>query len=242
MTVALSDGTIAKSGGKVIKNVAGYDIAKLFSGSFGTLGRDPVGQRPAAPAPRPTRPPRSAPPMTRRARAAAARRWRWRRSSSRRWTSPGATARGGVLAQLGRRRAPRRERARVDSADARGGARGRSRSPTTSGRCGAPAGRPAFRASARCCACRSPPSAAGRSSPGRPGRARRHARRPRRARASAGSRSSPTTVRALRDAPARGRRLGRCSTSPPAMPRPARSVGRARRPGARADAPAQDAL
>jgi glycolate oxidase FAD binding subunit len=38
MTVALSDGTIAHSGGKVIKNVAGYDLAKLFSGSFGTLG------------------------------------------------------------------------------------------------------------------------------------------------------------------------------------------------------------
>ena len=38
MTVALSDGTIARSGGKVIKNVAGYDVAKLFAGSFGTLG------------------------------------------------------------------------------------------------------------------------------------------------------------------------------------------------------------
>ncbi|MFZ0088706.1 MAG: FAD-binding oxidoreductase, partial [Solirubrobacteraceae bacterium] len=37
-TVALSDGTIAHAGGKVIKNVAGYDLAKLFSGSFGTLG------------------------------------------------------------------------------------------------------------------------------------------------------------------------------------------------------------
>jgi glycolate oxidase FAD binding subunit len=38
MRVALADGTIAKSGGKVIKNVAGYDLAKLFTGSFGTLG------------------------------------------------------------------------------------------------------------------------------------------------------------------------------------------------------------
>src|SRR5258708_167161 len=38
MTVALADGTIARSGGKVIKNVAGYDVGKLFAGSFGTLG------------------------------------------------------------------------------------------------------------------------------------------------------------------------------------------------------------
>jgi glycolate oxidase FAD binding subunit len=34
----LADGTIAKSGGKVVKNVAGYDLAKLAVGAFGTLG------------------------------------------------------------------------------------------------------------------------------------------------------------------------------------------------------------
>jgi glycolate oxidase FAD binding subunit len=38
INVVLSDGTVAKAGGKVIKNVAGYDLAKLFAGSFGTLG------------------------------------------------------------------------------------------------------------------------------------------------------------------------------------------------------------
>ena len=38
VTLVLSDGTIARAGGKVIRNVAGYDLAKLFAGAFGTLG------------------------------------------------------------------------------------------------------------------------------------------------------------------------------------------------------------
>lgn len=37
-TIALPDGTIARSGGKVVKNVAGYDLQKLMTGALGTLG------------------------------------------------------------------------------------------------------------------------------------------------------------------------------------------------------------
>ena len=38
VTLALADGTLAASGGKVVKNVAGYDLPKLATGAYGTLG------------------------------------------------------------------------------------------------------------------------------------------------------------------------------------------------------------
>jgi len=38
ITVVRPDGKVAKSGGRVVKNVAGYDLGKLYTGSYGTLG------------------------------------------------------------------------------------------------------------------------------------------------------------------------------------------------------------
>jgi FAD/FMN-containing dehydrogenase len=38
MKVVMADGNVIKAGGRVVKNVAGYDLCKLFTGSYGSLG------------------------------------------------------------------------------------------------------------------------------------------------------------------------------------------------------------
>ncbi len=38
MKVVMADGSLVKAGARVVKNVAGYDLCKLFTGSYGTLG------------------------------------------------------------------------------------------------------------------------------------------------------------------------------------------------------------
>jgi glycolate oxidase FAD binding subunit len=38
VTLVRADGVVAKAGGKVVKNVAGYDLSKLVCGAYGTLG------------------------------------------------------------------------------------------------------------------------------------------------------------------------------------------------------------
>ena len=131
-----SDGTLAKSGGKVIKNVAGYDLAKLFGGSFGTLGaivEVSVRLHPLPPATRHRRRAQAHSPdqLARGARGAGAR----RRSSSTgldvRWA---AGARACVLARFARRGAAAAGRGgRGAAARARGSPR---RSSTTTSRSG----------------------------------------------------------------------------------------------------------
>src|SRR4030095_14898767 len=38
LTMVLADGSVVRGGGKVVNNVAGYDLPKLAIGSYGTLG------------------------------------------------------------------------------------------------------------------------------------------------------------------------------------------------------------
>ena len=171
VTVALSDGTIAHAGGKVIKNVAGYDLAKLFCGSFGTLGlivevavrlhpRPPQqvdGDRHAPTTPRSSRRRRACSPTA--------------SSSCSRSTCAGITSSAPCsrASAASPRRSRRSRRARCWPSRA-----SRPPSPRTTSRCGRRSARRSGRpTAARSCACRG----ARRSSPTRASRRRSRARR-----------------------------------------------------------------
>jgi FAD/FMN-containing dehydrogenase len=53
--LATTDGTVAKAGGQVVKNVAGYDLSKLVTGSFGSLAAIVSATFKLAPLPRATK-------------------------------------------------------------------------------------------------------------------------------------------------------------------------------------------
>ena len=98
--VALPDGSLARAGSKVIKNVAGYDLAKLMTGAYGTLGVVDGGQR--APAPHAARAAdrRRAPRRPARAGGRRARARRTARSRPSASTCAGRASAGAVLVQL----------------------------------------------------------------------------------------------------------------------------------------------
>ena len=104
ISVALSDGTWRRPARKVIKNVAGYDLGKLFAGSYGTLGLILDGHRAAAPE---ARRHRHRGRRERRRRRAAARRGRARRAPA-----GGRLARRRLAGQVGPRARALRRRER----------------------------------------------------------------------------------------------------------------------------------
>ena len=244
VTVVLADGTVARSGGHVIKNVAGYDLAKLLHGSLRHARRAGRGGAAAAPgaegaAPRSPwrarspRPP-SWPPRCSAARyEPAALEWiRTRRRPAagparrhRRTRSPARTSsalRAGLAARLARaRRAHARGRARR----ARSRGRGTRRSSGVRRRARGAADRGAARAGCPACSARCPATARHRG-PGHRGRHRAPCRRTR-----SPTRTRPCTPPAARRCCAPGRPAPTCPAwgpPPSALPVLRGAQGRAR--------------
>ena len=149
--VALPDGSLARAGSKVIKNVAGYDLAKLMTGAYGTLGVVTEVSVRLHPAPR-----ESLTVVVRRddprALAAAARELTHRPLEAERLDLRWEGDAGAVLVQLCGASAPERAAGhRRRGRRGRRGAVGRpARRPSAGRSCCA--SRPPSRASTRCCA------------------------------------------------------------------------------------------
>ena len=184
VTVALPDGTVAKAGGKVIKNVAGYDLAKLNAGAFGTLGVIAEVAVRLHPLPEATATARLRARRPRRARPRSRPSSRTARSSSRRSTSATRTASGAILARF----------AGATCAEQAARARAAARSSRTTRRCGTSSA-PASAATLVVRVAGLPTELARR--PARRRRGRRERRRPRRrrARSTVARRRAPTRSR-----------------------------------------------
>ncbi len=114
VTVVLADGTVASAGGKVVKNVAGYDLGKLYTGAHGSLGVVVETIWRLHPVPPARRVVVLDVPDAARRRPAGRRGWPARRSPPRRWSCSAASGAAGRLVvrlRVDRRVGARRRRA-----------------------------------------------------------------------------------------------------------------------------------
>ena len=250
ITVVRADGVVAKAGGKVVKNVAGYDLGKLLTGSFGTLGRDHRGGLPAAPAAADARAgsPCRSPTAAEAARPVAAGRCTRRWCPTRGRARPAAPDGAGTVAVLLEGIAAGRRRARaarpLRAARRRRRPRRRPRRPWWGALTRRADRRPALEADLRARRAAAP-ARRRRRGPPPTGRGADRARLGRRRRAATPALpAAPTPTRAsrparrrLRAAAPRRRRASSCSTRPPTVKAAVDVWGPV--PGARPDAPGQ---